>query len=112
MSSMVDLWKWQQRIGYWAKQTFPDQTPEMIESHFEEEAHELSKAVLAYVVQGANPSTESDVGEEIADCIILLLALADELEINASEHVAKKFAEVIKQKWALDPSKGHHKRVK
>jgi NTP pyrophosphatase (non-canonical NTP hydrolase) len=104
MSSMVDLWKWQKRIGYWCKQTFPDNTPQTIEAHFQEETQELRRALFSC-------STEA-VGEEIADCIILLLSLADELEINASEHVAKKFSEVVKQKWELDPEKGYHKRVK
>jgi NTP pyrophosphatase (non-canonical NTP hydrolase) len=111
MSSMVDLWKWQKRIGYWCEQVFPEQTPESIEAHFQEEAQELSRAVLALCAYGSNPSTLSAVGEEIADCIILLIALAYRLGINASAELAKKMATNFKRKWEYSPKHGYHKKV-
>jgi NTP pyrophosphatase (non-canonical NTP hydrolase) len=112
MSSMIDMWKMQTGIGWWCKKTFPDQDVGSISLHFSEEVIELQDSVIEYMRSGANPSTQSAVGEEIADCIILLLALADNLEINAAEHVRKKMQQNYRSKWEYDPALGYHKKVK
>jgi len=109
MSSMVDLRTVQKQIGSWCGTVFPDQTHQDIEAHFQEEAQELHMAV--FMPFDDEPAEQAEVGEEIADCIILLLALAEHLGIVASEEVKKKMARNVRSDFALDPSKGYHKRV-
>lgn len=107
MSSMVDLWRIQKSIGYWCSKTFPDQNEQTIEAHFQEEANELHHAVF-----GLQIGQERAVGKEIADCIILLLALAEHLGIKASEEVRNKMTENYRAAFEYDPNRGYHKRVK
>lgn len=107
-----DLWWLQRSVGMWCKKQFPDQDAGAIALHFSEEAIELQAAVIAYMRHGPNPSTQSAIGEEIADCIILLLTLADHVGVVSSREVRKKMRENYKAKFALDESVGYHKRVK
>jgi len=109
MSSMLDLWRLQKQIGYWCGKVFPDQNHQTIEAHFQEEVQELHMAV--FMPFDDEPTVQAEVGEEIADCIILLLALAENLGIVASQEVNKKMTKNFRSDFALDPSKGYHKKV-
>src|SRR5687767_5440483 len=110
MSSMVDLWKLQKQIGHWCGKTFPDQNEQTIDAHFQEEAQELHLAVFTH--HGSRESAREKIGEEIADCIILLLALAENAGIVASEEVRKKMNENYRRKFEMDNVRGYHKRVR
>lgn len=97
----------QERIGGWARHTFPDQTNMRLANHLAEEAEGLREVCRQEV--GYAPSR---MAEEIADVIILALCLADRNGIRALDAVAEKMAENVKATYAYDPELGYDKRVR
>lgn len=76
MSSLTEL---QREIGDWHRNTFPLCSPLRILEKFQEEAEELIK--------------EANI-EEIADCLIVLLALCERTNVDAEKAVRDKFKTV------------------
>jgi NTP pyrophosphatase (non-canonical NTP hydrolase) len=104
------MWLMQKSIGHWCRKKFPDQDEQMIMAHMGEEQEELHDAVFAPF--RPQEQMQKEVGEEIADNIILLLTLAEHLGINAVGEVRQKQRKNLKAKWELSPEHGYHKRVK
>ena len=97
-------------IQNWARETFPHQTRESVLAHLEEELTEL-RAALERRTQKGNAETHGAVGDEIADCIILLVALAEVEGLDAYACVEVKHRVNTSRTFAFDPDKGYHKRT-
>ena len=69
------------QIQEWGLETFPEATAQSVLLHLQEEIGEL----WAEVDQG------TPVNEELADCFILLIQLARQLDLDVYEEVHKKF---------------------
>lgn len=98
----MQLKQWQKRIGTWAKAEFPDHTSQSIAAHTLREAIELAEATGMGIVEIMDQvswqlnqygNKRHDVGEERADCMILLLTMAEfeggdiEMELEAKHTV-------------------------
>lgn len=72
-------------IGEWQARTFPTSTPQSVLAHLRKELRELE----------ADPSN----GEELADCIMLLFALATKANLDLSAEIAHKFRINCERSW-------------
>lgn len=98
----------QQEIGAWADKTFPDQTDHRVMAHLREEFEELAGCVAASAV---GPVLIDDLAVEIADCMILLLCLADRLNVSTDLAIREKMRINRERTWAFDPAYGYDKKV-
>lgn len=73
MSDLDDL---QFAVGTWATTTFPRATPTSIVAHLKRECDELARAIAQ------DERSPAAVAEEAADCLLLLLHLADTLDFS------------------------------
>ena len=65
-----------------------------------EEIGEISAALKRTWSANYDPFDKNDLAEEIADAFVLLIALADQFDIDISEAVEKKFFEKdTNRKW-------------
>lgn len=103
----------QLETGTWADATFPSSTPLTILSHFEEEANELLETWLALPGEPHTfPPSISDVAEEAADCLLLLLHLAHKTGFSLFDAAEHKLAVNRQRKWKAEPeAAGHIKHV-
>lgn len=69
----------------WCAETFPGESMQSIFGHFVEEVHELA----------ADPSD----ADELADCLLLLISLAEVVRLNPVACMARKLAINKKRKW-------------
>ena len=99
----MDLNILQVSIGQWAAATFPHHTADSIFAHLEEEVSELKDAL------GANDPDK--IGENVADVLILLVTLAEFLDIPSKDAVIAKMAINRKRTWDYDPTTGYHRHV-
>lgn len=88
-------------VGAWADRTFPDQTDDRLVRHLREEVEELDRACEQ--LEG--------IGEAIADCLILLYALAYRHNIDPDAAVRRKHEVNEARVWAFDPTYGYDKKV-
>jgi len=90
------LIEFQREISEWAATTFPHQTPASKVAHLTDEVNELSD----------NPGD----GEEMADCFILLLNLAEMGGFDLLEEAQKKMAKNKLRIWGAPDARGvcHH----
>ncbi len=86
-------------IQRWSRATFPDQDDLRIVNHLTEEVMELHDCVVN--------TPEQDVAEHIADCMILLAALADLFRIPIRQALADKHAINLGRTWEYDPERGY-----
>jgi hypothetical protein len=91
-----DTLQFQREVSKWAQATFPHQTPASKLDHLGEEIAELK----------ANPSD----GEEMADCFILLLNLAEMHGHDLMAQARAKMAKNRARKWGKPDERGvcHH----
>lgn len=108
----------QRELGEWARATFPHGTSESILAHLKEEIGELEAAIQparsprGYRTRRASSERYDAIGEEIADCIILLLHLAHRHGIIAEAEVRKKFERNKRRTWESDDNgRGYRKHV-
>lgn len=97
-------------IKQWSKETFPNQSSNSVTYHFNEEVTELY-VVTDQVDKGIDVG-ERSIGEEIADCIILLCALAGVYDIDVEAAIRTKHEVNKVRKFEFVPKVGYHKRVK
>lgn len=104
MSDRNDLDRVQHRVGEWAARTFPRATNDSITSHVIEEAEELATA--AHV----DDDGIGEIGEEAADCLLLLLHLAHRNGFSLCDAMAAKHAVNVVRTWETDDGgRGHWK---
>ena len=92
------LIEFQREISEWAATTFPHQTPASKVAHLTDEVKELAD----------NPGD----GEEMADCFILLLNLADMGGFDLLEEARKKMAKNKLRIWGAPDARGVCRHVK
>lgn len=97
-----------EQIIAWSRRTFPEQTLERLARHLVEEAGELETLLDAV----------EPIGEEVADCGILIIAFLDHLErltaardIDPNAEMWAKHQRNLQRQWATDPVLGYDKRV-
>jgi NTP pyrophosphatase (non-canonical NTP hydrolase) len=103
----------QEEVGRWGRKTFPLATPHTIISHFREESTELIDRVDREALASYGPSEILDVAEEAADCVLLLMHLADQVGFSLSEAVVAKHETNRRRRWETAPTDGrtHWKHV-
>lgn len=77
----------QEEVGTWANTTFPKATWDSIMQHLKREVRELEY------------STSVNDGEEIADCMILLMHAAFRRRVSAETAIRRKFAICQAREW-------------
>jgi phosphoribosyl-ATP pyrophosphohydrolase len=88
---------WQREIGAWHERIFP--TARL--SHIMEKlAEERREAVLAWAGAGGN---NADVADELADCLVCVLAAMAREDIDAETALASKFERVLAKYHAEEP---------
>ena len=102
-TGVMDMNELQRTIGHWAAETFPHHTADSIFAHLQEEIGELEDAIDA--------DDRDQIGENIADVLILVLTLGDYLSIAAGDAVAAKHAINLKRTWDYDRATGYHRHV-
>lgn len=88
----------QDRIGRWQRETFPESTSMSKIEHIELELNELKNELKFGTHQGK--------ANELADCIILLLGIADLEQIDVKKSVEDKFEEIQKRTWSQPSETG------
>jgi NTP pyrophosphatase (non-canonical NTP hydrolase) len=86
-----DLDRVQRIVGEWGTKTFPAATNESIVAHLRDEACEL-------LADG------SDLAEEAADCLLLLLHLAHRNGFSLFDAAGAKFAVNVGRDWQTEPN--------
>lgn len=85
----------QKEIGIWAVDTFPYSTTRSRAEHLKKEAQEVLDA-----------AGTDKLGEELADCFLLLAGLAHKNRISLVEEVRKKFEINRRRVWGKPDEKG------
>lgn len=104
--------EFQREIGLWGEATFPDSTPKTIMAHLREEVAELDHEVRNWK-DYAGPARyfqQVAIGEELADCYLLLLHLAHRIGIDLDMAAAEKFDTNQQRTWH-DDGRGYAKHV-
>lgn len=93
---MNELITFQREVSEWAQATFPHQTPASKIAHLQDEVRELAEC----------PSD----GEEMADCFILLLSLAEMHGCDLLQEARAKMTKNRARKWGKADERGvcHH----
>lgn len=81
----------QAQVGEWGARTFPQSTPKSILAHLRREVEELNEVFTnppSFTSRNANIAA---LGEEAADCYLLLLHLAHRVGFDLQERAAWKF---------------------
>lgn len=104
--------EFQREIGLWGEATFPDSTPKTIMAHLREEVFELGFEVQDWMDRPGPPSDfgRERIGEELADCYLLLLHLAHRVGIDLDMAAAEKFDTNKTRTWH-DDGRGYAKHV-
>lgn len=100
---MTDMDTMQRMIGEWADATFPKQTDRSVFQHLREEVAELDMDL-----RRGGPEL---IGEELADCAILLMNLAHLVGVSLADEIGAKHATNAGRTWKLDDTgMVHHGR--
>lgn len=97
----------QYKIGRWQRETFGESTSLSKIEHTELELQELKKELISGTYQGKC--------DEIADCFILLLGIADLEQIDVEKAIEEKFEVIQKRTWGKPSPTGlylHEKESK
>lgn len=97
----------QKMVTDWSERTFPASTPESVYKHLKKEVRELG---LAMKFKGKR--RKRNVGEESADCILLLLHLNRKLGNSVYAEVEKKFGVNTRRKWGKPNKDGFQEHVR
>lgn len=95
-TSLEDL---QNRVGTWAARTFTKSTNASIVTHLQREVEELAEAATL-------PGAPQHLGEEAADCAMLLLHLCERNRIDLAYHINRKFAVNQRRQWGPVDAEG------
>lgn len=99
-------------ITKWSTETFPNQTSNSVARHLNEELIELYAALDQFPPDQDGLGSIESVSEEIADCIILLCALAGVCGIDVESAVKAKHEINLTRRFEYVPKVGYHKRVR
>lgn len=102
----------QEIVGEWGEITFPNSTLLSIMAHLREEVAELDHEVRAGLPKHgpARYFVQVAIGEELADCYLLLLHLAHRVGIDLDMAAAGKFDANRQRTWH-DDGRGYAKHV-
>jgi NTP pyrophosphatase (non-canonical NTP hydrolase) len=107
---MTDLDELQRDVGEWGNRTFPAATNESIFAHLRDEVDEVDFAVNDLRNPFHHPPEDLfALGEECADCLMLLLHLAHRNGFSLIEEARKKFAINQQRTWTTDSGNGYIK---
>lgn len=84
--------EFQREVSAWAAETFPHQTPHSKMTHLRKEIDELAE--------------DTSDGEEMADCFILLLNLAEMAGVDLMAEARRKMEINRKRKWGAPDADG------
>jgi len=97
---MTDLDDFQRRVAEWGNRTFPDSTVDGKRCHLLKEIFELDDELHKRADDdtrlGIDPAR---VGEEAADCLMLLLHICAEQGVSLAAAAEAKFAIVQTRRW-------------
>ncbi len=85
----------QKEVGIWAAVTFAYSTTRSRAEHLKREAGEVLDA-----------AGKPELGEELADCVILILGLAHMNQISLIDEIRTKFAICKERKWSPPDAQG------
>lgn len=86
------------RIAAWQRETFPKATAESCSAHLAYEQNELADAVVYGDID--------DTAEEAADCLLLLVGIADRSGFDLLQAAEAKLAKNRLRKWGKPDAKG------
>jgi NTP pyrophosphatase (non-canonical NTP hydrolase) len=89
----------QKRIGKWQQKTFPSSNELSKIKHLKCEVKELEKAIQ-------EKQNKKDIAHELADCIFLLIGIADLQQINLTKAIKEKFYINKQRKWGKPTKDG------
>ena len=98
----------QKMVTDWSERTFPTSTPESIYKHLKKEVRELGLALK----DPCKARRKRNMGEESADCILLLMHLNRKLGNSVYAEVEKKFGINTKRKWGKPNKDGFQEHVR
>lgn len=101
---MIDMANLQREVVAWQKKTFPESTIESCIRHLADEFLELEQAVV-------DGEPQERIAEEVADMVLLLIAVCGKAEIELEHAVAWKFMNVRRRTYAFDPARGYSRHV-
>ena len=93
--------KLQKQISEWQNKTFGDSKdrPVAILTHLKREIEELEMSVLTNI-------NKKETSTELADCVILLVGLAEAFNVDLATAVAKKMKVNRKRRWKKPDQQG------
>lgn len=91
-------------INAWANRTFPGRKPKAALS-------KLTMAEIPELLVHLNEHGTDNIGEEWADCLILLLDLAVTWKVNPGEAIRRKMEINNHRMWRKDEDTGHFQHV-
>ena len=108
--SPLDFERWamddlQKEINNWAVEALPAATTLAHYEKLQKEVLELGDALRN------RHSAKHDAGQEIADCIMILLAIAQKNGYSAAEEIRKKFEINKKRKWGPPDANGVYQHL-
>lgn len=88
-------WDFQEEVGHWGQQTFPQATTKSIVAHMRRELLEIEQA-----------ATKDELAEECADVYLMLLHLAHREKFDLFLEARKKFGVCLTRKWGKPDAEG------
>jgi NTP pyrophosphatase (non-canonical NTP hydrolase) len=109
-----DLDTFQRIVGEWQTRTFPNADNISVARHLEEEAAEVVDAAVMYAIDlstGYAPeeTTTAMIQEEAADCLLLLMTLANRNGFSLFDAAQEKFAINQQRTWNVVADGGYTK---
>lgn len=108
---MLRLRKLQKEIGDWQRETFKKATTYGVYNHMSREMSELNKALNRHV-RYDNEDTYQEVRYELADIIILAVALADLVHVDLDVATKEKMKINKARKWGKPDADGVVEHIK
>ena len=89
-----------EEVGMWADKTFPESTPESMIEHIKREVKELEEA-----------DGKKELGEEMADIVLILMHLAHRKKIHLYGEIMGKFKVCKERTWGKPDAQGVRRHV-
>lgn len=100
-------------IGNWQKDTFKQATVHGLLNHLRREVDELEQVLNDYIsITSKNINVATDLKNELADIVILTVALADLVAVDLEKAVVAKMVINKTRKWNKPDSQGVVEHVK
>lgn len=102
MADGTSLEKLQFQVGQWASSTFSKATNETIIAHLKREIEELDIATI----HAKTNTGLTGIGEEAADCVLLILHLCERNRIDLAYHIKRKHWRNQRRTWGEPDAQG------